>query len=316
MEIENKTGVIEFILLGFPELHQYQLLLFIIILLAYTLCVLGNMTIISLVKLDPLLHSPMYLFISTFAVLDIGFVTVTVPKLLINLIAANNSISFVGCFVQMFVYDALGATECYILLVMAFDQDLAINNPLRYPTIMTRTICIELAVLPWITGLFIACVLMVATVTLEFCGPNEMNHFFCDLPPLQNLACSSSFVSKVLTMAAAVLNIIFPFSTIMSFYIHIINTVLKIKGSEGQKKAFSTCSSHLIVALMFFGTALIVYINAKGNQYDKYLALLYTVLTPLLNPFIYTFRNRDVKEAIKKLIYRGVSLPSSWMATY
>ncbi|KAM8921451.1 olfactory receptor 6N1-like [Pelodytes ibericus] len=305
-EIEkvNKTRVTEFILLAFADLHQFQLLLFAVVLLAYSICIFGNMAIIVLVKVDSVLHSPMYLFISIFAILEIGFVTASVPNFLANLITAKNRISFVGCFTQLYIFDALGVTECYLLIVMAFDRDLAINSPLRYPSIMSRAFCVELAILPWVTGFFIAFLPTIFTATLEYCGPNEMNHFFCDLPLLQNLATSSPFISNVVTIIAAVIDIIIPFSTITAFYIHILKTVSKIKGSDGKKKAFSTCSSHLIVALMFFGTTCIVYVGAKGNQYDKYLALTYTILTPMLNPFIYTLRNRDVKDAFKKLINR------------
>ncbi|KAM8921449.1 olfactory receptor 6N1-like [Pelodytes ibericus] len=302
MEIANKTKVMEFILLAFSDLHQYQFLLFLILLLAYSICILGNVVIIFLVKIDQALHSPMYIFISTFAVIEIGLVTTTIPKFLANIIDARNTISFVGCFTQLYFFDALGVTECYLLMVMAFDRHLAINSPLRYPSIMSRLFCIELALLPWIIGFSVAFPPIYFTATLEFCGPNEMNHFFCDLLPLQNLACSSVLLSNVMTLIGSIMDIIFPFTTIIAFYSRIIMTVTNIKGSEGKKKAFSTCFSHLIVTLLFFGTACIVYISAKGKSYDKYLALMYAVLIPLLNPFIYTLRNRDVKNAFKKII--------------
>ncbi|KAM8921445.1 olfactory receptor 6N1-like [Pelodytes ibericus] len=301
MDIANKTRVTEFILLAFADLHQIQLLLFTVILLAYNICILGNTAIIVLVKAHPTLHSPMYLLISTFAVLEIGFVTTTVPKLLANLLAAKNTISFAGCFAQLYFFDALGVTECHLLAVMAFDRDLAINSPLRYGSIMSSTFCIELAVFPWIMGFSTGFLMIFVTTSLEFCGPNEMNHFFCDLLPLQNLSCSSVFTSNVVTIVTTIIDIIIPFSTIIAFYIHIVMTVSTVKGTDAKKKAFSTCSSHLIVTLLYFGTACIVYISAKGNEHDKYLALMYAVLTPTLNPFIYTLRNRDVKNASKKL---------------
>ncbi|KAM8921450.1 olfactory receptor 10AG1-like [Pelodytes ibericus] len=301
-KIYNKTRVTEFILLAFADLYQYQLLLFTVVLLAYSICVLGNIAIVVLVKVDPALHSPMYVFISTFAILEIGFVSATIPNFLANLVATMDRISFVGCFAQLYIFDALAVTECYLLSVMAFDRDLAINSPLRYPSIMSRTFSVELAILPWVTGFSIAFFPTIFTAILEYCGPNEMNHFFCDLPALQNLACSNSFISNVMTTIAAVIDIFVPFTTITTFYVRILQTVSKIKGSDGKKKAFSTCSSHLIVVLMFFGTSCVVYVGAKGNQYDKYLALTYTILTPMLNPFIYTLRNKDVKDAFKKLI--------------
>ncbi|KAM4663654.1 olfactory receptor 5V1-like [Discoglossus pictus] len=301
MEVVNKTMVNEFILLAFSSLHQYQILVFIIILLMYVITITGNFVIINLVKVETSLHTPMYFFISIFAALEISFVSVTVPKLLSNLIVANRKISFIGCFTQLFAFNALGVTECYLLAVMVFDRDLAINSPLRYGAIMNNIFCIELAVFPWIISFVIVLIPTIFTANLEFCGPNEINHFFCDLAPLQNLACSNPFISNIVTSIAAVFASLSPFIAIVGFYIHIMNTILKINSVEGKQKAFSTCSSHLIVAGLFYGTVIIVYIRPKGSQYDKFLALMYTIVIPLVNPFIYTLRNRDVKEALRKL---------------
>ncbi|XP_075048069.1 olfactory receptor 5V1-like [Mixophyes fleayi] len=300
MEDGNKTMVTEFILLAFSSLQQLQILLFTIILLAYIICVTGNIAIIVLVRTEPLLHTPMYFFICTFAVLEIMFVSVTIPNLLDNLISWNKSISLLGCFTQMYAFNGLGITECYLLAVMAFDRDLAINNPLHYSAIMSKGLYIELAIAPWIIGFTISFMTTIFTARLKYCGPNQLNHFVCDLTPLQNLACSNPFISKVVTLLAAVLATVVPFIIIIAFYIHIINTISKIKTSEGKEKAFSTCSSHLIVASLYYGTAIIVYIRPNGSQYDKFLALMYTVLTPVLNPFIYTLRNKDVKSAVRK----------------
>ncbi|XP_075048059.1 olfactory receptor 6C4-like [Mixophyes fleayi] len=301
----NKTVVKEFILLAFADLHQFQNLLFVIFLLTYITCVMGNVTIIVLVKTEPSLHTTMYFFISVFSVLEIMFVSVTVPRLLANLITANNIISFNGCFTQMYIFGSLGATECYLLVVMAFDRHLAINNPLHYPAIMTHALCIELAVLPWIMGFIIIMLIpTIITAHLEFCGPNIINHFLCDLAPLQSLACSDPFISIISTSSAAVFDIVLPFIIIIGFYIHIIMTVLKIKSEEGKQKAFSTCTSHLIVTSLFYGTAIIMYVKPKGTHYDKYLAIIYTAFTPMINPFIYTFRNSDVKNVFRNSINR------------
>ncbi|XP_073465085.1 olfactory receptor 10A4-like [Aquarana catesbeiana] len=297
----------EFILIAFSSLKQLQLLLFFLVLIAFIICVTGNVTIIVLVRIEPLLQTPMYFFISTFAGLEIIFVMVTIPKLLDNLISGNKKISFIECFTQMFVFSGLGMTECYLLLVMAFDRYLAINSPLRYSAIMRKEMYTPLAVAPWIGGLSISSVTTTYTAQLKFCGPNQINHFICDVLPLQNLSCSDPFMSKITTIIAAILVVLFPVLIIIAFYIHITNTITKIKGAEGKQKAFSTCSSHLIVTSLYFGTGLVLYIRPTGSQNDKYLALIYTVLTPLLNPFIYTLRNSDVKTAITNLVLKKIS---------
>ncbi|XP_073465079.1 olfactory receptor 10A7-like [Aquarana catesbeiana] len=302
----NNTLVEEFLLLGFSNFHNFQTVLFCVILLAYIICVFGNLTIIILVRTEVALNNPMYFFISIFAVLEIMFISVTVPKLLVILVQSNKTISFSGCFIQLYAFNALGETECFILALMVFDRYLAIQNPLRYSTIMNNTCCSQLAAFPWFAGFFIASFPTFCTVVMEFCGPYEIDHFFCDLAPLQNLACVDPFNSSLVTVVAAFISIVLPFVIIATLYIHIIVTILNIKSREGKRTAFSTCSSHLIVVGLFYGSAIIVYVKPKGSHYDKFLALTYTVVTPLLNPFIYTFRNREVKHALRKLLRQHI----------
>ncbi|XP_077319645.1 olfactory receptor 10A7-like [Lithobates pipiens] len=306
----NKTVVKEFILLGFSSFYKLQNSMFYVVLLAYIVCVIGNITIIILVRAYPTLQTPMYFFISTFAFLEILFVSVTVPKLLAILISTDGSTSVIGCFLQVYIFHALGEAECFLLALMVFDRYLAINNPLHYSTIMNGTFCLQLAALPWIFGFIISFMPAIVTMLLEYCGPNKIDHFFCDLAPLQRLACSDLFLSNVTTVLAAFLSVITPFISIVVLYIQILCTVLKIRGISGKKKAFSTCSSHLIVASMFYGSAIIVYSRPSGSHYDKFLALMYTVVTPLLNPFIYTLRNTDVKDALRKLIKQHLIKPN------
>ncbi|XP_075048055.1 olfactory receptor 6N1-like [Mixophyes fleayi] len=265
---------------------------------------MGNVTIIVLVRIEPSLHTTMYFFISVFSILEIMFVSVTVPRLLSNLIAANNIISFNGCFTQVYIFGSLGVTECYLLLVMVFDRHLAINNPLHYPAIMTHALRIVLALLPWIMGFAIILIPTIITARLEFCGPNMIDHFLCDFAPLQILACSDPFISIICTSTSAILIAVFTLIIIIGFYVNIIMTVSKIKSEEGKQKAFSTCTSHLIVTSLYYGTAIIVYVKPKGSHYDKYLAIMYTAFTPMINPFIYTFRNRDVKKVFRNSINR------------
>ncbi|XP_063802632.1 olfactory receptor 10C1-like [Pseudophryne corroboree] len=300
MEELNKTMVKEFILVGFSDLHQYQILLLIVILLMYITSVTGNFAVIVLVKTGPSLHCPMYYFICVFAALEMSFVSVTVPRLLANLIVSSKKISFIGCFVQLYTFSVLGITECYLLAVMAFDRDLAINHPLRYSSIMNHLFVIFLVVTPFIISCIISLIPTIFTADLKFCGPNEINHFLCDFGSVQNLACSNPFMSKIMTSMATTFASLTTFILIIGFYIHIIVTITKIKNVESKYKAFSTCSSHIIVASLFYSTVIIVYINPKGSQYDKFLALMYTVIVPMLNPFIYTLRNKDVKEILLK----------------
>ncbi|XP_069807037.1 olfactory receptor 11H6-like [Dendropsophus ebraccatus] len=304
MEEFNQTLVNGFTLLSFSNLQQFQIWMFFFILMTYVLCVVGNSAIIAIVQVEKSLQTPMYLYISTFAILEILFVSSTIPNLLVNLVSSAKRISFIGCFTQLYVFNSLGVTECFLLALMVFDRHLAINNPLHYHTIMKNQFCIKLAVLPWAVGFLNTLAPTIITARLQFCGPFVINHFFCDFAPLQGMACSIPFYIIVITSSIAFIDVVVPFIFILGFYIHIIITVLKIRSEDGKRKAFSTCSSHLIVAGLFYGTATIVYVKPKGSQYDKFLALMYTVITPLINPFIYTFRNRDVKRVFRRYTQR------------
>ncbi|XP_073423390.1 olfactory receptor 6N1-like [Dendrobates tinctorius] len=301
MKDVNKSKVAEFVLLGFTSFDTFENILFYVALLAYVVCIFGNIAIIILVRLESSLHTPMYFFITIFAVLELMFVSVTIPKLLALLLQATETISMFSCFVQMYALNALGETECFLLALMVFDRYLAIIHPLHYSTIMTPIFCCKLSILPWMAGFIISFIPTLFTILLEYCGPNEINQFFCDLAPLQNLACSDPFFSNLATQFAAIFSVVFPFIVIVALYTHIIRTVFKIKSAEGKQKAFSTCSSHLIVACLFYCTVIAVYIRPKGSEYDKFLALMYTVVTPPLNPFIYTLRNREVKNSLRKI---------------
>ncbi|XP_041428474.1 olfactory receptor 10A3-like [Xenopus laevis] len=301
MDKTNDTAVEEFILLAFSDLYQLQIPLFFVTLFVYIMCVFGNFVILFLVVAEPSLHTPMYLFISELSVLEVMFVSCIVPNLLANLIADKKSISFSGCFIQLFANTALGTAECYLFAVMAYDRDLAIYKPLHYSVIMTRKVCVQLVLLPWIVGIITVLISTVFTANLEFCGPNEINHFFCDYYPLQSLACSDTFITQVVTNSGAVFALVLPFIATVGLYTHIIFIILKIKSAESKQKAFSTISSHLTVTGLCYVTVIIVYAVPKGTHYSKFLALTYTVIAPLLNPFIYAFRNKDIKRTLIKL---------------
>ncbi|KAG9489776.1 hypothetical protein GDO78_005621, partial [Eleutherodactylus coqui] len=295
----NYTTVTEFILIAFEDLNQLHVFLFMVVLMIYITTVSGNILIYLLIKLDVSLHRAMYYFISEFAILEIIFVTIIIPKLLDILIAGRNKISFAACFLQLFCADTAGAVECCLLTVMAFDRHLAITNPLHYYHIMSKAFT-KLAIFPWIAGLVVASIPTIFTASLEYCGNTIINHFFCDLAPLQSLACSNPYVSKMVTSVTCIFGILLPFVIIIGFYIHIIMKVLKIKTAGGKHKAFSTCFSHLIVSSLWFGTGIAVYVKPSDSRHDKFLAFIYTIVTPSLNPFIYTFRNRDVKHIFLK----------------
>ncbi|XP_029435813.1 olfactory receptor 6N2-like [Rhinatrema bivittatum] len=304
MDELNQTTRKDFIILGFSSFPQLEFPLFLLILLVYLVTLSGNFVIIILVRMELSLHSPMYIFISILSCLEILYVSVTVPKLLANLLSVDKTISYVGCFTQLYLFHSLGISECMLLVMMAFDRYLAICNPLRYKTIMTNKLCILLGAFSWLIGSSSAIVLTIFTTRLPFCSYREINHFFCDLTPLVSLACSDTSVNIVLNSSFAVCLSTIPFFFICFLYIKIIIAILKIKTAEGRHKAFSTCSSHLIVVTLFYGSALIVYVRPMWNipaEYDKFLALMYTVLTPSFNPFIYSLRNNEMKGAGRNL---------------
>ncbi|XP_044127259.1 olfactory receptor 1G1-like [Bufo gargarizans] len=304
MEYSNTTYVTEFILLAFSEFHQYQILLFTIILFTYIVCIAGNMTIVLLVVMNQSLHVPMYYFISLFSAEEMFFVSVVFPKLLANLMTDDQKISFVGCSVQVYSYLTLGQVESFCIMIMAYDRHLAINKPLHYIVIMSRTLCIGLTILPWSFSLSSSLILTLFTMFLDFCGPNEINNFFCDVGPLQSLACSDRYlhITNTVTTAAAAIASVVPFMITFGLYTKIVMTVSRIRSSSGKQKAFSTCSSHLIVAMLLYISASVIYLKPYDRQRDKYYSLFYFLINPVVNPFIYALRNRDVKDILKTIL--------------
>ncbi|XP_069491512.1 olfactory receptor 6N2-like [Ambystoma mexicanum] len=281
--------------------------MFVVILFVYLITITGNVVIILVVRMETCLHSPMYLFVSTLSVLEIAYISATVPKLLTLLLGANPSVSFVGCFIQLYVFHSLGISECVLLGVMAFDRYLAICKPLHYNTIMTSQHCIQLASFSWIVGFLAALIPTIFTAQMPFCTSNKVNHFFCDMASILSLACTDITLNIMVNTSVAACAIMIPLFSILGFYVNIIWAILLIKTTEGRYKAFSTCSSHLIVAGLFYGSATIVYVQPKGGrsvEHDKMLALMYAVFTPMLNPFIYSLRNKDVMQVVKKHIRR------------
>ncbi|XP_014382431.1 olfactory receptor 10A7-like [Alligator sinensis] len=308
----NQTVVTEFILLGFPTLKQFQFLLFVVILVIYITSLLGNILIILITMVDPALSSPMYFFLRNLSFLEICFTLVVVPKLLAILFSENKSISFSGCIAQMFFFFFLGTVECFLLVAMAYDRYIAIRYPLRYTSIMNRRMCIQIMLTLWISGIPMGTVQVKWLFSFPFCGPNEVDHFFCDGPPLIELVCADTYKFEMHSLTATVIIIMVPFVLIIVSYICIIHTVLRMTSAEGRYKAFSTCSSHLMVVILFYGTSSLTYIWPKSSyspDTKKILSLSYTVITPMLNPIIYSLRNNEVKGAMWRTLSRK---RSSW----
>ena len=303
----NESSFTGFILLGFSDRLQLELVLFVVLLIFYIFTLLGNITIIALSYLDPRLHTPMYFFLSNLSFLDMCYTTSIVPQLLVNLIGADKSISFGGCVGQMYMSLALGCTECILLGVMAFDRYAAICRPLHYMVIMHPRLCALMASASWIVGFVNSLLQTVLVFLLPRCGRNKLDHFFCEIPPFLKLACVDTTMNLYVTFFGSVIILLTPVSLIMFSYGQIVRAVLRIRSTAGQRKAFGTCGSHLTVVSLFFGTAMYVYYQPSSNNsqdQDKFMSLFYTVIIPMTNPLIYTLRNRDVKGAMKKVLWK------------
>ncbi|XP_072742321.1 olfactory receptor 6B1-like [Ciconia boyciana] len=304
MKQKNSTKFQEFILLGFPTIMELQMLLFFILLVAYMLTILENILIIILIKMNHQLHKPMYFFLSNLSFLEAWYISVTVPKLLLNFLVESKNISFAGCMTQLYFFSSLICTECVLLAVMAYDRYVAICNPLRYLVIMNHQLCMQLVTCSWLIG-FLASMLKVFFISqLSFCGSNVINHFFCDISPLLNISCADMTMAEIVDFILALLILLVPLSVTIISYICIISTILHIPTAQGRKKAFSTCVSHLTVVIIFFSATLFMYARPKRiHPFDlnKVVSIVYTIVTPMLNPFIYCLRNQEVKGALKKI---------------
>ncbi|XP_029437215.1 olfactory receptor 1019-like [Rhinatrema bivittatum] len=307
MEKKNLTTVTEFIILGFPEYPELQIPLFLLFLLIYLIILMGNLTIIALTCLDPRLHTPMYFFLCNLSFADISSTSVTLPKLLDIFLRKGKSISPQGCLTQMYLFMCFSYVEFVIISVMAFDRYVAICQPLLYGVIMNQRLCVLMATGSWILGFLEPATHTVLLTCFSFCGSNEINHFFCDVSALLKLSCSSSFTIDCATYILGGFLGLPCFTVTLTSYVYIISTILRIRYTEGRRKAFSTCSSHLMVVILFYGTLMSLYIRPASMQsldQNKLFALLYNVLIPMFNPIIYSLRNRDVKAALQKVSHR------------
>ncbi|XP_015665586.2 olfactory receptor 10A5-like [Protobothrops mucrosquamatus] len=302
--LHNSTMPINFILLGLSDESYLQSIFFFTFLGIYMITLSGNLIIILLTLADATLHKPMYFFLRNLAFLEICFTSVTIPKMLDNIHSGNKSISFIGCAAQTYFSFFLGGTECFLLASMAYDRYVAICKPLYYPILIDQRVYTSLALASWLSGFFMSFGLTSMVFRLSFCDSNVINHFFCDIPPLLKLACGNIFMTEIAVFAVAVIYVTLPFLLILLSYYGIIIAILKISSSEGRKKTFSTCSSHLIVVTLFYGSSSIMYLKPNSTYFpntDKYLSLFYTFISPILNPIIYSLRNQEVKGAFLRI---------------
>ncbi|XP_012886026.1 PREDICTED: olfactory receptor 6K3-like [Dipodomys ordii] len=313
MDQENQTTVTEFFFSDFPQFENSSLLLFIPLLFIYMFIVVGNSLIFFAVQLDSRLHNPMYSFISMFSFLEIWYTTVTIPKMLSNLVSERKAISFIGCLLQMYFFHSLGVTEALVLTVMAIDRYIAICNPLRYAVIMTPRLCIQLSTSSCIFGFLVLLPEIVWISTLPFCGPNQIHQLFCDFEPVLHLACTDTSMILVEDVIHAI-SILTSISIITLSYLRIITVILRIPSGESRQKAFSTCAAHITIFLLFFGSVSLMYLRFSVTfqpLLDKAIALMFAVLAPFFNPIIYSLRNKDMKDAIKKIFFSPKTLDVS-----
>ncbi|XP_053121487.1 olfactory receptor 1020-like [Hemicordylus capensis] len=301
--VQNSTAVTEFILLGLSSNPRVQLILFGLFLLIYLVALSGNTLIFLIICIDSRLHNPMYFFLSNLSLVDIGYTSSTVPKMLMNYLSQDKHISLTGCLSQMYFFISFGGIECLLLGVMAYDRYAAICHPLHYHVLMNRKVCIWLAAAAWVLGLANSGVHSGLMSLLSFCRDNIIQHFFCDIPPLFQLSCSDTQVNQITTFVVGGGVIMGSFLVTLVSYAYIVQAILRIRTKEGRLKAFSTCASHLTVVNIYFGTIIFTYIRPNSSysqEQDRVLPVLYGILTPMLNPIIYSLRNKDVKGALRK----------------
>jgi olfactory receptor len=313
MRKQNESSVVEFILLGFSNFPDLQEQMFGAFLVIYLMTLVGNTIIMAAILLDQCLHVPMYLFLQNLSMVEVAFSATIMPEMLVVLSTKKTTISFAGCFAQMYFILLFGGTECFLLGAMAYDRYAAICHPLTYPVIMDRRVFVKLVMFSWVSGIMVATVQTTWVFSFPFCGSNEINHLFCETPPVLELVCADIFLFEIYAFTGTILIVMVPFLLILLSYIRILFAVLKMPSNTGRQKAFSTCASHLTSVTFFYGTASMTYLQPKSRyspDTKKLMSLAYTLLTPLLNPLIYSLRNNEMKRALVKLWSKKVVLYS------
>ncbi|XP_015270315.1 PREDICTED: olfactory receptor 5V1-like [Gekko japonicus] len=310
--MDNETALTEFLILGFSSLQHLQLLIFFIFIITYICTLVGNISIITIACLDPQLHTPMYFFLGNLSFLDICYTTTNVPQMLVHLLSDRKSISYAGCVTQLYFFISFVGTECILLAAMAYDRFVAICHPLHYTVMMRKELCLHLAGASWASGFLNSALHTYFTFHLPFCGANKLNYFFCDIPPLLLLSCGDTTLNETILLVVGVFIGWTPFVCIVLSYVYIISTILKISSSEGRLKAFSTCASHLTIVLMYYGSSIFTYvrpISTYSLDKDRFISVLYSIVTPMLNPLIYSLRNKDIKCALSRTFIGKIYSP-------
>ncbi|XP_073084458.1 olfactory receptor 5AN1-like [Manis javanica] len=305
---ENFTEITHFILLGFSDFSRFKALLFVVFLVIYITTLTWNLSLIILIRMDSHLHTPMYFFLSNLSFLDICFVTSTVPKMLFDFFQGQHTITLLGCAIQYLFFTTTGLTETCLMTAMAYDRYAAICNPLLYSSIMSPTLCVGMVLGSYMAGISGSVSQLCAILQLHFCGPNVIRHFFCDMPQLLVLSCSDIFFAKILlSILAMIFGIINALVVIIS-YVYIVISIMKITTAKGRYKAFNTCASHLTVVSLFYTSGSFVYLYFSfvgSSNLDRLTSVFYTVMIPMLNPLIYSLRNKEIKDALKRLQKKG-----------
>ncbi|XP_017495433.3 olfactory receptor 5J3-like [Manis javanica] len=303
MAAVNFTLVTEFVLLGLTERGELRVIFFVLFLLIYAISLVGNLGMVFLIQVTPKLQTPMYHFLSCLSFVDACYSSVFAPKMLLNFFVERETISFSACIVQYFLFVSLLTTEGFLLAAMAYDRYMAIVNPLLYTVAMTKMFCIVLVIGSCVGGLINSLTHTIGLVKLSFCGPNVISHFFCDLPPLLRLACSDTSMNELLLLIFSGIIAMLTFLTVIISYIFIVAAILQISSAVGRRKAFSTCASHLMAVTLFYGSISFSYIQPSSQyslEQEKVVSVLYTLVIPMLNPLIYSLRNKEVKDAVKR----------------
>ncbi|XP_015745954.1 olfactory receptor 11A1-like [Python bivittatus] len=303
-EKENVTGITEFILLGLGNSTELQPLLFSLFLVIYLVTITGNFLILVLVVADPHLHTPMYFFLGNLSCLEMCYTSCILPKMLTSLLTGNTTITVSQCLTQYYFFGSFATVETCLLAAMSYDRYLAICRPFLYTFIMSRKLCFQLIAGAWLNGLIANGITVFLLTQLSFCGPNAIDHYFCDLTPLERLSCTDPGLLELIVFLLSFIDAVIPFILTITSYLYIIIAIVKIKSSIGRQKAFSNCSSHLMVVCLFYGTIIIVYLlpdTLTLRYLNKVFSIFYTILTPLANPVIYTLRNKDVHKALRRI---------------
>uniref|UniRef100_A0A8C8RE45 Olfactory receptor n=1 Tax=Pelusios castaneus TaxID=367368 RepID=A0A8C8RE45_9SAUR len=307
----NGTQVIEFILLGFTDHPELEVALFALFLLIYLLILVGNFGMIVLIISNPLLQSPMYFFLSNLSFIDICYSSIISPRMLYDFLAEGKTISYTACAIQMWFFTLYATVECYLLAVMAYDRFMAICNPLEYTVIMSKRFCVQLVAGSYFFAMMNALIQASCTFGLSFCGPNIINSYFCDIPPLLRLSCSDTYISQVILFVFSSLVVVGNGAVVLISYACIVSTILRMRSATNRRKTFSTCASHLTAIVLYYGTLTFMYVQPGGMnevEQDKLVSVFYTIVIPMLNPLIYSLRNKEVKNALRKMFSRKTFL--------